>query len=192
MGVRWNFFAEFAKRPRSIGAIAPSSKFLARDMLEEIDFESIQTIVEFGPGTGPVSREIMRRATPEITYFAMETNPRFVEHLRREMPQLPLVADTAANVREHLRERGRETADAIVSGLPFSSFGEALQDQILEAILGALPPGGYFTTLAYFNSLTLPGGIRFHRKLKRSFSETRISKMTWLNLPPAYSYRCRK
>ena len=46
-----NFINEFKKENR-IGAIAPSSKFLAKKMMKEIDFSKDLNIIELGPGNG--------------------------------------------------------------------------------------------------------------------------------------------
>ena len=46
------FLLEYIKNPRKVGAIMPSSKYLAHEMISSIDFENIDCIVEYGPGTG--------------------------------------------------------------------------------------------------------------------------------------------
>lgn len=46
------FLHEFIKHPKHTGAIAPSSKILARKMVDVIDFNRAKCIVELGPGTG--------------------------------------------------------------------------------------------------------------------------------------------
>ena len=46
------FLHEFIKHPKHTGAIAPSSKILARKMVDVIDFHRAKCIVELGPGTG--------------------------------------------------------------------------------------------------------------------------------------------
>jgi phospholipid N-methyltransferase len=46
------FLKQYIKNPRMIGAVLPSSRNLARKMIEDIDFEKAECIVEYGPGTG--------------------------------------------------------------------------------------------------------------------------------------------
>ena len=53
-----NFFWQYLRHPRSIGAIAPSSKKLARKMVQPIDFSRASCIMEFGPGTGVFTDEL--------------------------------------------------------------------------------------------------------------------------------------
>lgn len=42
------FLAEYIKHPRTIGAVTPSSKYLAQKMIENIDFEHCTAIAEYG------------------------------------------------------------------------------------------------------------------------------------------------
>ncbi len=46
------FLLEYIKNPSKVGAIAPSSRYLADGMIQSIDFNSAECIVEYGPGTG--------------------------------------------------------------------------------------------------------------------------------------------
>src|SRR6185437_14229458 len=53
------FLNQFRNTPRSIGAIAPSSRQLAEAMIAPIDFKAAKVIVEFGPGTGVMTGAIV-------------------------------------------------------------------------------------------------------------------------------------
>ena len=52
-------FAEFLNHPRKIGAIAPSGKRLSEKMMMPIDFASVKAIIEYGPGTGSFTKELV-------------------------------------------------------------------------------------------------------------------------------------
>ena len=69
------FFRQFLRSPRSIGAVLPSSPALARVMLAPIDFSTAQAIVEFGPGTGALTREIAARLAPGLPLSGHRTEP---------------------------------------------------------------------------------------------------------------------
>ena len=51
------FFLEYLRHPSTIGAVAPSSRWLARKMIEAIRFNRCKCIVEYGPGTGAFTNE---------------------------------------------------------------------------------------------------------------------------------------
>ena len=100
--------------------------------------------------------------------------------------------DSASNLPRILSSLNLAHADVILSGLPWASFPDHLQEEILAAILEALPDGGYFTTFAYLQGTWLPTGIKFKHRLEKYFSHVEKSKIVWCNIPPAFAYRCRK
>lgn len=187
-----NFFAQLLKSPATIGAVAPSSTQLAKSMLETVDFNTVKTIVEFGPGTGVFSGQILKSIKPSSTYFALEVNGVMVDHLKKTIPELTVYHDSADRTIEYLNKHSSMHADVIISGLPWAAFDDKLQDELLDVTIKALPVGGLFITFAYLNGLILPAGKKFYRKLKQNFSKIRRSGVVWRNLPPAIIYRCTK
>lgn len=186
------FFWEFMKDPGTIGAVAPSSKKLARRMVEWIDWNTTKVIVEYGPGTGVFTREIIQRMNPDATYIGLEVNPKMVDCLRQSYPGLAIYKDSVVNVRNYLNKHGVNEADVIISGLPWASFNFSLQDSLMQATINALKKGGRFATFAYLQGLILPTGRKFKRKLSENFNSIEFSPVTWLNIPPAFVYRCVK
>jgi phosphatidylethanolamine/phosphatidyl-N-methylethanolamine N-methyltransferase len=184
------FLREFAGHPGVVGAIAPSSRTLAVRMLDTIDFSTVRTIVEYGPGTGVVTREITARVRPGTRFFAVERNESMADALRRSMPGVRLHEDSVENIEQICADEGVESVDAIVSGLPWSAFKSDLQDRILKATARVLRPGGQLMTFAYHTGLVLPAGRRFHQKLPNYFSKITYSRSVWLNVPPAFVVRC--
>ena len=59
------FLWEYIKHPLRVGAVAPSGRGLARKMMEPVDFKQASVIVEYGPGTGSFTREILSRKSSE-------------------------------------------------------------------------------------------------------------------------------
>ncbi len=189
----WHFVRQFCCEPRTIGAIAPSSRKLAQRMIQPINFSDARVIVEYGPGTGAFTRQVLERINLDKTiFFGLELN----EHMNRianaQIPEITIFQDSASEVRKYLQQFGVEHADAIISGLPWASFPEKLQDDILSETVAGLPEGGFFSTFAYLHGLVLPSGMRFRRKLHQHFSEVKTSPVVWKNLPPAIVYWCRK
>ena len=185
------FLGQFLRRPGTVGAVAPSSRWLARRMVEWLDWQEVHTVAEYGPGTGVFTREILSRLSPEGTFIAFEANKEIAAFWRSQFPEQRLYCGSAAKVGEELSRLGHSQLDAVISGLPWAAFPESLQREILDATLAVLRPGGYFATFAYLQGLLLPAGIRFRRLLKENFAEVETSPVTWLNLPPAIVYRCR-
>ncbi len=174
----WQFLREYFSAPDTIGAIAPSSRYLAASMTAFIDFDKADCIVEYGAGTGVFTQDVAARR--DTTYIVNEQNDRFYEILRKQfygMPGVVLIHGDAANVCGFLREQGFRHADYIISGLPFTSLPQQVSRRILSQTQKAIGIEGIFITFQY----TL---------LRKTFLENyfNIQKIVrvWRNLPPAY------
>lgn len=186
------FFRKFVERPASIGAVAPSSRSLCREIVGSASLEAARGVVEFGPGTGVVTELLIEAVPPDCRLFAIELDPVLAAGLRARFPDLRVYRDSAGNVSELCSQEGLEGVDCIVSGLPWASFTEERQDELLDATVSVLRPGGQFLTFAYVHGTWLPTGRRFRRKLSRCFSRVSRSRIVWRNLPPAYIYICHR
>src|ERR1700730_5603941 len=99
------FARNFFRHPRMLGSIVPSSRFLIKQLLEPIDWAEARVIVEYGPGVGSITAEIVRRMRPDATLIAIETNPEFVRFLRSiEDERLHVVEASADSVVQILRQ----------------------------------------------------------------------------------------
>lgn len=186
------FAAAFIARPSTTGAIAPSSTSLCRTMVEWIDWDHVETVIEYGPGTGVCTAHIVSQIRPGSRFFAIEINPEFTHLLRRRFPQVHVYQDNILQVEKLCDLEGVRDVDTIISSLPWAVASAAEQDQYLDAMFAVLKPGGRFTTFAYIPGLLLPSGQRFQRQLARRFSTVRRSRMVWRNVPPAFVYHCRR
>jgi phosphatidylethanolamine/phosphatidyl-N-methylethanolamine N-methyltransferase len=186
-----DFFRAFAARPKFTGAIAPSSRDLARMMVRGFDLPGSRLVVEVGPGTGAITRTILERLPRPERYLGLELNPDFVRRLRRRFPDARFVQgsaeDAGAIVTQH---GGGQPADYVVCGLPWSMFSTALQERILGSIASVLCEGGGFSTFAYVHAVQFPQMRRFRRILLRHFRRVEVSPVVWKNIPPAVSYHC--
>jgi phosphatidylethanolamine/phosphatidyl-N-methylethanolamine N-methyltransferase len=196
--VKRRFFSEFVRRPGTIGAVAPSSRRLARKMVEGLSLRTAAAIVEFGPGSGVFTREILAHIGPQTRFFAIERNAAMAQLVRDRFPGLTVFEDNAGNIDRLCAgqrigdARGHAGVDLILSGLPWPSFSDALRTEILEAAARALRPGGQLITFGYHCGLLMPGAWHFRREAKRVFKDMTISEVVWANLPPAFIYRCTR
>jgi phosphatidylethanolamine/phosphatidyl-N-methylethanolamine N-methyltransferase len=186
------FLREFVRRPGQTGAIAPSSPSLTAEIVRQAGVKDADIIVEFGPGTGSFTREILRQKKETAFFAGIEANPILAETLRRKFPCANIFSDSAENTLSILRNHQLAETDCIVSGLPWASFSPQLQDILLQAAMTSLRPEGRFATFAYLQGLLLPSGQRFRKKLRQTFSTVHVGRIIWKNLPPAFVYRCVK
>ncbi len=186
------FITEFVCHPRAIGAVAPSSTNLARHLVQSIDWAVTDTVIEYGPGTGAITKEIVAQLPPETNFLAIEINSQFADMLRQRFPDVNVCQGSVDAVQTHCSEIGVQQVDTILSGLPWASFSDEDQTSYLDATMSVLRPGGQFIAFGYLQGLLLPAGRRFRKKLQRYFSEVKVSRPVWANLPPAFFYRCRR
>lgn len=127
-----------------LGSVIPSSRFLVEQLLRDIRWDETRVIVEFGPGVGTISGEILKRMRSDATLIVFEINDEFVDMLSRrfEDPRLRIVHRSAAEVTDVLGEFGLPAADYVISGIPFSIMSEEDRLAVLRNTYAALREGG--------------------------------------------------
>jgi phospholipid N-methyltransferase len=167
-----------------LGSIIPSSRFLIKQLLQPIDWEKARVIVEYGPGVGGITAEILRRMRPDARLIAIETNPEFVSFLRKSLvdERFHVAEASAAAVKEILQQLGYSKADYIISGIPLGSLPQPIRQDIIRNTCEALAPDGSF--LVYqFTTRALPDLRRIFGYVKRKFEP--------LNVLPAHLFFCQ-
>ena len=183
-GSAWLFALNFFRHPKMLGSIVPSSRFLIRQLLEPVDWGQARVIVEYGPGVGVITTEVLRRMGPDTMLIAIETNPDFVNYLRDSIKdeRLHVVEGSAESVDEILRRYGQSNASYVISGIPFSTIPAPVRERILLKTCEVLKPGGSF--LVYqFSSRVLQDLQRIFRYVRRKFEP--------LNVLPAHLFFCQ-
>ncbi|MBV8306265.1 MAG: methyltransferase [Gammaproteobacteria bacterium] len=177
------FASNFIRHPNMLGSIIPSSRFLVDQVLKPIDWHEARVIVEYGPGIGTFTAEILRRMRSDAQLVVIETNRDFVRFLRKTLPdpRLHVVLDSAAEVQSVLVRLGLPPPRYIISGIPLGSMPDPVRADIAAKSRAALEPGGAF--LVYqFTARALP-------TLQRTFGDVRRS-VERRNFPPAQLFLC--
>jgi phospholipid N-methyltransferase len=145
------FFREFLRHPVMIGSIIPSSQRTIDHMLSRVDWPSTKLFVEYGPGVGTFCGTILNKLAPDATLIVIDTNPVFIEYLRRKFTDSRFVAvlGSATDVNEIMADHGFDKADYVLSGLPFSTLPPGVGPAIAEATQRALKVGGAFLVYQY-------------------------------------------
>jgi len=177
------FARNFLKYPFMLGSVVPSSPFLVKDLISRVDWDRARVLVEYGPGVGTFTREILRRMRPDAVLVAIELNTDFVEYLGDHVrdPRLRVVHGSAARVRGILAEQNLASADYIISGLPYLNMSDSQRREILEESRMALQAEGSMLLFQYTRTL-LP-------YLESSFSSVKLNFQLF-NILPALIFHC--
>lgn len=140
------FFKGFIKHPVMVGSIIPSTDTLIRHMLSRVDWSATKVFVEYGPGVGTFSQQILQRLAPDATYIAIDTNPDFIEYLAATIKDSRFrpILGSAADVVQIVEDSGFDKADYVLSGLPFSTLPAGVGAAIASETERVLRPGGAF------------------------------------------------
>jgi len=189
---RIELFKHFVKKPGEIGAICPSSKVLAKTIISDIAIDKAKTVVEIGPGTGVFTDKIIENLHEDAHFFVIELNQQLHSNFEKNYPDIKAYNNCASELSSIMEKEGIKSVDAVISGLPWAAFPQELQNEIMDAIIDSLSPGGTFTTFAYLQGFLMKAAHRFRKLLKKKFDSVETSKTVWRNFPPAFVYRCRK
>src|SRR5262245_1878502 len=146
----WLMMKAFLRHGRKIASFAPSSRFMARKVVDGIDWEAARCIVELGAGTGPITAETVKRLRPQTKLVVIELDPVLCGRLKARFPNLPnveVIQGDATQFDKLLAERGIPQVDHVFSGLPLPSFPEELRHAVLETSARTLAEGGTFRQL---------------------------------------------
>ncbi len=181
--------------------IVPSSRHLARAMLEPLQLGRASVVVELGPGTGAITRALLGLMPSHSSLIAFELNPRFCRYLRRTLtdPRLVVLNASAEKVGWHLSQLGCRQVDAVVSSLGLSLMSDKQRKTILRELLPYLDEDSIFTQYHYlgagFGDAVSRGWERDRcsvPRLLRQYFRSVYTKTVWRNLPPAVVFACKK
>lgn len=181
---------------QSTASIAPSSRHLARAMLEGLPIDRVSTVVELGAGTGAITRVLLEKLPRHATLLAFEINPDLIRCLKETFPdpRLVLVNSRAENLGSELRRRGYHRVDAVVSSLSLRFMPDDRQRILLENLDPFMDERSVYTQYQYVHGFRFENGkAQRHSSLPflRQYFDSIQCRTIWRNLPPARVFTCR-
>lgn len=180
------FLGKFFRHGTKIASLAPSSPWLSRATVRNIDWSKAKVVVELGAGTGPITKVLAERAPASCRVLVLERDPDFAKLLRERFGHLPnfeVIEGDCRDLDRMLAERGIERADYVVSGLPVPSFPQDLQRELFRVVRRVLSPEGSY------NQITEIPWV-YQGLYRRFFDDVRFA-FEPRNFPPAGAYYCR-
>jgi phospholipid N-methyltransferase len=177
------FLSKFFRHRRATASLVPSSAYLARAFVRDVDWARARCVVELGSGTGPITAEVLRVAPPGCRTVFLERDPDFCARLRERFPGADVAQADAADLERVLDERGIGRVDHFLCGLPLPSFPPPVRERVLEVVFRRLAPEGTFRQLTHIPYV-------YYRLHRRYFAQVRFH-FVFRNLPPGGYYTCR-
>lgn len=180
------FFSSFAKAPRKVGSITPSSRGLGRAMAAELPDE-YSVCVELGGGTGSLTSALLAAGVPSDKLIVIERDPRLAAHLRKRFAKVKVVEGDAQHLRRILADAGVDHVDAVISGLPLRNLPGSVRRNIAAEVFAALGLGGVFVQFTYWGEPPVPAEI-----VRRFNVGSEMTRRVWRNMPPANVWRYQR
>lgn len=176
------FLRGFLERPKEVGSIIPSSRWMERRITRTADIANANLVIELGPGTGGTTKALLKAMAPGARLLAIEINPRFCDLLRESIddPRLIVHEGSAAEIPEALVKHDLDAPDVVLSGIPFSTMPQELGLSILRSVRKSLKPGGRFVAYQFRDVV--------HTLGKRVFGPASV-QIELFNMPPMRVYR---
>jgi phosphatidylethanolamine/phosphatidyl-N-methylethanolamine N-methyltransferase len=178
------FLRGLIANPTGVGAIAPSSPALARAVAAQVDPRIEGPVLELGPGTGSMTRELLARGITPERMVAIEWDANFAKTIAAEFPGVTVIRGDAFDLDGTLPKRGYQKFAAIISGIPLLNHPAQKRCALVEAAFRRLAPGAPMIQFSY--------GLRSPVKPPPDIA-VRCAAFVWMNLPPAtvWVYRHR-
>jgi len=181
------FLSRSLVRPQSIGAIAPSSRWLARALARQAEGYLPGKVVELGAGTGAVTRALLAAGVAPENLIVVERDKRLHDLLSKRFPQVCVLRADARGLKGAVHRRGVDEVAAVVSSLPLVSMPLPTRRAIVEQSFAVLDGDGAFIQYTYGPTSPLP------RELLATLG-LQADKVGFVarNLPPATIWRYQR
>jgi phospholipid N-methyltransferase len=176
------FLRGFLERPKEVGSIIPSSRWMERRITRTADLAHARLAVELGPGTGGTTKALLKALPADAKLLAIEINPGFCDLIESSIddPRLIVHQGSAAEIPEALVKHDLGAPDVVLSGIPFSTMPRELGLAILRSVRASLTPGGRFVAYQFRDVV--------HTLGKQVFGPASV-QLELLNVPPMRVYR---
>lgn len=170
------FAKSIRDNPVQIGALAPSSRYLAKMIAAEAVRDTGDGFfLEIGAGTGSFTKALINAGIAQEKIICIELDESLCNYLRSRFPMATVIRGNACYA-ESLIGRGKKI-EAVISGIPMRNIHIVTKKAIINSCFEVLKPGGKFVQFTYtpFSSID---------ETLFKVCQRRVG-FVWKNLPPA-------
>ena len=168
-------------RGRNNEVILEVSNKLTKKMISKINFNEAEILVEYGSGTGLLTKQLLNRMNENSKLFIFETNKNFISFLSGiKDKRLEIINSDAEKAKNILLEKYNvKNVDYIISEISLNSINRRKRKRIIFKSFNLLNSKGKFITFQYFPKIK--------KLLKKKFSKVNI-EFTLINIPPVFIF----
>ena len=174
-----HFLKMFIKQPKVNASITPSSKRAARGMVRGLKLGEMKYVVELGPGTGVFTDILAERLPTNCKVLLIELEEEYIVPLRAKYDsRFEVIKTSACQLDELLKERGINSVDLVISGLPYN-MPDAVKVKLQNTLLSLTSQGTCMRWFTYF-----PWAMKKH------YQQFKLQKKCFImwNFPPMWIY----
>jgi phosphatidylethanolamine/phosphatidyl-N-methylethanolamine N-methyltransferase len=142
------FFSRFLKDPKAVGAAAPLSKGVIKQIVKYLKIRSAvkpMRVLEVGAGIGNVTGSIIKLLRPDDQFDIVEINPDYCHFLHHRFGHFRHISIHCQSVVDW----AAEPYDFIISTLPFNSFDPSFVEEIFLHYQKLLKQNGILSYVEY-------------------------------------------
>ena len=155
---------------KKIGAVSRSSRYVIKTVLDNLKGESFHKIVEYGPGDGVLTHELLKLLSPNGKLLVVEMDKNFVEVLNRiNDPRLIVIEGKMEDVSKNLSQYAFDSCDLVVSSIPFSLIDKNEREEVVKNTHKSIKQGGKFIIFHQYSKLMQKPLEKYFKKVKWTF-----------------------
>ncbi|MGH2643717.1 MAG: class I SAM-dependent methyltransferase [Chitinophagaceae bacterium] len=162
---------------KQVGSLVPSSHFLVRRIIREIDFSGQVKILELGAGNGVITKGLLNQMSDNSILYSYENNASLITLLEGiEDNRLIVKGESVSN----LNALEDNYFDVVISSLPLANLNNRFKYNIYKDVRSKLKESGTFIQYQYL--------LSDYKRIERYFRNCHLG-FCLLNIPPAFIYK---
>lgn len=145
----FKFFKQWVSNPGAVGSIKPTSKRAASAMANLLPIEKGLPVLELGPGTGALTRQILARGVAPKDLVSVEYSAEFCTYLLEQFPGVKFINGDAFDLPTTLSDMPSQKFCGAISGLPLLNFPKSDRIRLILDALDRVEDNGPFIQMCY-------------------------------------------
>ena len=160
---------------KQVGAVSRSSKYVIKAVIKHIFGLDLQNIVEYGPGDGALTLELLKVLSPKGKMLVVEMDPNFVRVLKKiNDRRLTVVQGKMQNIAKNLDRYGFKEVDLVLSSVPFSLIDKKEREEFVMFTHNTLVSRGKFIIFHQYSKIMERSLKKYFKNVSTSFEPRNI------------------